>query len=87
MLELGRDAGFVALITPMKRGLKGLYSIPRIEIALHVALITPMKRGLKVTVALLLATKYTAVALITPMKRGLKASRRRGQIPHKHPLH
>ena len=61
----------VALITPMKRGLK----VAKIGIK-HmtfdkVALITPMKRGLKVQGEGVHAGVHD-VALITPMKRGLK---------------
>ena len=64
----------VALITPMKRGLKGHRLNLAIILPGHVALITPMKRGLKDGEFTSPQTRPFIVALITPMKRGLKGA-------------
>ncbi len=71
-MTLAISAIAVALITPMKRGLKGEANKEAIDVEFHVALITPMKRGLKVIPDSVLAEMLGWVALITPMKRGLK---------------
>ena len=64
-------SGIVALITPMKRGLKESLQ-EYFRVYLEVALITPMKRGLKESGCGSRENRPQFVALITPMKRGLK---------------
>ena len=62
----------VALITPMKRGLKETPTPAQGVTLSFVALITPMKRGLKDSAHGGYPPSLISVALITPMKRGLK---------------